>query len=999
MVFMITESKISDKLDKLDNNQNVSTQNSWLSSSFYTNTTITTMDIQEKELIKKYRQYKGIAKVDDAIKNITTEAVVIDDTESIGINVDEIRSDDKKTERIWKENLPDKFDEVLNILDWNNYGDDYFDLWYTDGRLYVYYETDKYGLKYVKILDPLRLFIKVDINEKKYYEYNVSLKFFESDYNFEQPNNDDIITIPEENMLFVPSGLTKNGIVISYLNKAIRPINLLQMMENSLVVYRFVRSPERWVFKIDVGGMSRANAESYMQELQRNYRQKFSMDTITGEVSSQNAVMSMMENFWFPKTRSQNQGHDISTVGGQLCLDMNTLVKLLDGRDLSIREIEKELSEGKELWTYSCHPKTGEIVPGIITWAGVTQKSAKVLKITLDNNESIICTPEHKFPIYGTGFTEAKDLKIGDSLIPLYTKKQKMYDKMDYEMVFKNDVKKWEYTHRMVANYLKNDLVSVYQFNTLNTYEKFGTIHHKNFNRFNNSPNNLCFMNNKDHFYLHNEYATNLVEYMKEFRKDDKKMEEYKTKWKESIKKHYEYEENRIRQSNNMKEFYKNNPERIEEFSNYFKIAWDNIISDEQKYNEFCEKVSLGIQKYYENISDEDYKNLCDRNKIKAKMGGNSYANLMKTNENFRKQQIDATINYWAQDGVKEKHSINQKLLLEELWKNKGEELRKNHKEKQKINITNNILNYIRELIKDKTTHQFTIKDVITNLNSNELMLNEFKLINSNKCTPNYDLSLGFTETIIKRCVKDFGYSNWTDFRKKEGLHNHKIAKIEYLDEEIEVGTLTIDGNEKYHNYHTFALSCGVFTKNSGLGEINDVLYFQKEMYKSLNVPVSRLDTQNSILMGSKGDEINRDELMFFKFIKYLRRRFNVLFTSLLREHIVASGFAKESQWEEIKEGIKFKYSNDNFYEQAKEKARLESRLELLGTYETYLLKYYGPKYVRTKILQQTEVEIEEYDKDIEEHTKKMEEINNSNNNNNSNEFNNQQNNQQDSYE
>ncbi len=116
---------------------------------------------------------------------------------------------------------------------------------------------------------------------------------------------------------------------------------------------------------------------------------------------------------------SDGRGSDVTTLAGG-CLAMDTSVSLLDGRDLTIQEIEKELKDGKEIWVYSCEPKTGVIVPGLVSWAGITQESAEVMKITLNNNEHFICTPDHKFPQYGGEFKRADEFNIGDSFIPLH---------------------------------------------------------------------------------------------------------------------------------------------------------------------------------------------------------------------------------------------------------------------------------------------------------------------------------------------------------------------------------------------------------------------------------------------------------------------------------------------------------------------------------------------------------------------------------------------------
>lgn len=115
---------------------------------------------------------------------------------------------------------------------------------------------------------------------------------------------------------------------------------------------------------------------------------------------------------------SEGRGSKVETLPGG-CLAMDTKVKLLDGRDLSISEIEQEMIDGKELWTNSCEPLTGKIVPGIISWAGVTQSSAKVLKLSLSNNTEIVCTPCHKFPTYDLEYKRAGEFVVGDVLMPL----------------------------------------------------------------------------------------------------------------------------------------------------------------------------------------------------------------------------------------------------------------------------------------------------------------------------------------------------------------------------------------------------------------------------------------------------------------------------------------------------------------------------------------------------------------------------------------------------
>lgn len=122
-------------------------------------------------------------------------------------------------------------------------------------------------------------------------------------------------------------------------------------------------------------------------------------------------------------------GTRVETLPGA-CLALDTRIPLLDGRVLSLSEMIAEHEAGKQNWVYSCDPDTGHIVPGIVSWAGVTRHNAEVLKITLDNGQTVICTPDHKFPVIDKGFVEAKDLAIGESMIPFNTRQEKINHKI-----------------------------------------------------------------------------------------------------------------------------------------------------------------------------------------------------------------------------------------------------------------------------------------------------------------------------------------------------------------------------------------------------------------------------------------------------------------------------------------------------------------------------------------------------------------------------------------
>ena len=181
----------------------------------------------------------------------------------------------------------------------------------------------------------------------------------------------------------------------SILRPIYRVYRQLAMLEDAMIIYRIVRAPERRVFYIDVGNMNQHQVKRYLEQVKNEMRQKKVPGT------------------------GINGGRD--TVDGQYdpqCLTLDTRIPLLDGRTLSLQELIVEHEQGKQNWTYSCHPVTGEIKPGEIEWAGVTRKNAQLVKVTLDNGEVITCTPDHQIPVLGLGFVEAKDLQAGQSLIP-----------------------------------------------------------------------------------------------------------------------------------------------------------------------------------------------------------------------------------------------------------------------------------------------------------------------------------------------------------------------------------------------------------------------------------------------------------------------------------------------------------------------------------------------------------------------------------------------------
>jgi len=203
------------------------------------------------------------------------------------------------------------------------------------------------------------------------------------------------------------------------------------MLEDANVVYTLTRAPERRVFYIDVGNLPKAKAEQYLYDMMARHKNKVVYDPVSGEIKDDRKMM---------------------------CYDLSTKIPLLDGRTLELKEIMKEYEEGKQNWVYSCDPVTGKFYPGPVSWAGVTKKNSEVVKVVFDNGKSVICTPDHKFPVWNKGFVEAQHLTPDDSIIPGYRRQVEITPGgAKYEQIYKNETQTWEFTHREIAKWKQEE--------------------------------------------------------------------------------------------------------------------------------------------------------------------------------------------------------------------------------------------------------------------------------------------------------------------------------------------------------------------------------------------------------------------------------------------------------------------------------------------------------------------------------------------------------------
>jgi len=292
----------------------------------------------EADLINRYRTMVLQPEVDMAIDDIINESIITGrDVPPISIALHNLNVSDKIKDSIQKE-----FSEIMRLLDFDNNGYDIYRKWYIDGRIYYQCVIDPTeptaGIQELRYVDPLKIrrvrekkkrdvqipkeaVLKKDLSGEYYEYYLYSEKPISqqgnqmkmSDYSKKQ------IKIAPDMIAYAGSGVTNAGrkMVISHLHKAIKPLNQLRMIEDSLVIYRISRAPERRIFYIDVGNLPKMKAEQYLRDIMQRYKNKLIYDAETGEVRDDRKVMTMLEDYWLPR-REGGRGTEISTLpGGQ----------------------------------------------------------------------------------------------------------------------------------------------------------------------------------------------------------------------------------------------------------------------------------------------------------------------------------------------------------------------------------------------------------------------------------------------------------------------------------------------------------------------------------------------------------------------------------------------------------------------------------------------------------------------------------------------------------
>lgn len=307
----------------------------------------------DADLIMKYRQIAEHPECDAAVEDIVNEAIVSDDESTpVDITMDDLDQPDKV-----KKLIKESFDEVTSLLNFNQAGHEVFRKWYVDGRLFYHIIIDeknaKKGILELRPIDPTKIRKVREVKkDKRDMATGVPIVSSSEEYFVYQDNtsgkSSQALKISKDAICYVTSGLLDAGKkrVLSHLQKALKPVNQLRMMEDSLVIYRLSRAPERRIFYIDVGNLPKGKAEEYLRGVMSQYRNKLVYDASTGEIKDDRKHMSMLEDFWLPR-REGGRGTEISTLpGGENLGQIDDIIyfqkKLYKSLNVPVNRLEQE---------------------------------------------------------------------------------------------------------------------------------------------------------------------------------------------------------------------------------------------------------------------------------------------------------------------------------------------------------------------------------------------------------------------------------------------------------------------------------------------------------------------------------------------------------------------------------------------------------------------------------------------------------------------------------
>lgn len=289
----------------------------------------------EAELITKYRDIAQHPEVDLAVDDIVNEAIVYSDDEKI---VQLVLDDVKGISDTTKKTITAEFENILEMLSFNQQGYEIFKRWYIDGRLYYHMVVDTSklsdGIQELRYLDPRKIRKVKEVKQKRDPKTAATVQKKAGEYYIYQEKGfnqgtigaasgaavgsgagQSALKIAKDSIVHVTSGImdVENKVVLSHLHKVIKPLNQLRTLEDATVIYRVSRAPERRIFYIDVGNLPKMKAEQYLRDMMIRHKNKTVYDSSTGEIRDDRKFMTMLEDYWFPR-REGGKGTEVQTL-------------------------------------------------------------------------------------------------------------------------------------------------------------------------------------------------------------------------------------------------------------------------------------------------------------------------------------------------------------------------------------------------------------------------------------------------------------------------------------------------------------------------------------------------------------------------------------------------------------------------------------------------------------------------------------------------------------
>jgi Bacteriophage T4-like portal protein (Gp20) len=288
----------------------------------------------EAELVSRYREMSLQPEIDKAVNEITNEAIVVEEKQKIV----QLQLDDLPVQDNLKKVISEEFENILDLLNFNNNAYDIFKRWYIDGRSYhhvIINDSNKaLGIQELRYIDPRKIRKVREIEKKTDKASGITYTITKAEYfmyserglNYGSKSvlsnmGTSGVKIQPDSIVYCTSGLmdSNNTMVLGYLHPAIKPLNQLRALEDSTLIYHLSRAPERRIFYIDVGNLPKIKAEQYVRDMMTKFKNKLTYNAQTGEIKDDRKFMTMQEDFWLPR-REGGRGTEISTLSGGTAL-------------------------------------------------------------------------------------------------------------------------------------------------------------------------------------------------------------------------------------------------------------------------------------------------------------------------------------------------------------------------------------------------------------------------------------------------------------------------------------------------------------------------------------------------------------------------------------------------------------------------------------------------------------------------------------------------------